>query len=407
MNKRGLIVLLTLLSLGCRRGQSMPETGVWAGTVELVFPERIAVPLRMSLDFSGSKPAGYFLVGDEKTPIPEISRDGDLVTLGFSEYSAEIRAAWNGSQLIGDYLRIRSAGTKAIKFTASPEISRSNPPPSEQRLSGNYQVLFQGADKVDDTTVAKFWNKDGVLYGTFIAPDGDYGLLVGMSSGERVQLSRFTGWQAIAIVLEPQGGGWLGKYYAASSDKPRLFSLQPRADLNVEVPNTMRTAMKDPKAEFAFSGLSLSGEMVRHTDERFKGKALIVDIMGTWCHNCLDEAPVLQKLQEQFGKDGLEIVGLSFEITDDSSLARKNLELFKNRFGLTYTLLFCGSLDDANVKKQIHSQLDHFFAYPTAIFIDKNHKVQSIHSGFKGPGTGEEFQAQMREFQELTGRLVR
>ena len=164
--------------------------------------------------------------------------------------------------------------------------------------------------------------------------------------------------------------------------------------------------MKNPKAEFAFSGVSLSGETVRDTDERFKGKALIVDIMGTWCHNCLDEAPVLQRLQEQFGKDGLEIIGLSFEISDDPAQARKNLQLYKNRFGLTYTLLFCGTLDDENVKKQIHSQLNNFFAYPTTIFIDKNHQVQTIHSGFKGPGTGDEFQRQIREFEELARKLV-
>src|SRR5262249_39349703 len=145
--------------------------------------------------------------------------------------------------------------------------------------------------------------------------------------------------------------------------------------------------MKNPNAEFAFSGVSLSGETVRYTDDRFKGKALIVDIMGTWCHNCLDESPVLQRLQDEFGKDGLEIVGLSFEISGDAELGRKNLQLYKERFGLTYMLLFCGSLDDDNVKKQIHSQLDNFFAYPTAIFIDKTHKVRAIHSGFKGPGT--------------------
>ena len=165
--------------------------------------------------------------------------------------------------------------------------------------------------------------------------------------------------------------------------------------------------MKDPNNVFAFTGLSLSGETVRHTDDRFKGKALIVDIMGTWCHNCLDEAPVLQQLVEQYGKDGLEIVGLSFELTDDSSLGRKNLQLYKDRFGLTFTLLFCGSLDDENVKAQLHSQLNNFFAYPTAIFIDRNHKVQAIHSGFKGPGTGDEFQAQIREFHDLTAKLVR
>jgi hypothetical protein len=62
----------------------------------------------------------------------------------------------------------------------------------------------------------------------------------------------------------------------------------------------------------------------------------------------------------------------------------KNLQLFKDRFGLTHTLLFNGSLDDENVKKQLHSQMANFIAYPTSIFIDKNHKVRAIHSGFKG-----------------------
>src|SRR5262249_50445604 len=234
---------------------------------------------------------------------------------------------------------------------AGEEIPRVAP------AAGNYQVVFQGEKQADNATVAKIWSKDGVVYGKFIAPDGDYGLLEGKPSAKGGQLSRFTGWQAIALVLEPQAGTWAGTYYAASNSKPVPFLLQPRADLDVETPVAMRTAMKDPEAEFAFSGVSLSGETVRNTDERFKGKALIVDIMGTWCHNCLDEAPVFQRLQQRFGKDGLEIVGLSFEISDDPAAAKKNLQLFKDRFGLQYTLLFCGSIDDANVKKQIHSQL--------------------------------------------------
>jgi thiol-disulfide isomerase/thioredoxin len=206
--------------------------------------------------------------------------------------------------------------------------------------------------------------------------------------------------------MEQDGGLWSGKFYAASEPKPQSFVLQPRGDIDVEIPPTKKTAMKNPKMEFAFSGISLSGETVRHTDESFKGKALIVDIMGTWCHNCLDESPVLQRIKEKFGKDGLEIVGLSFEITDDPAQGRKNLQLYKDRFGLTFPLLFCGSLDEGNLKKQIHRQLDNFFAYPTAIFIDKNHMVQAIHSGFKGPGTGDEFQQQIREFEELAAKLV-
>ena len=144
--------------------------------------------------------------------------------------------------------------------------------------------------------------------------------------------------------------------------------------------------------------------------ERPASREVALDVRRPWIHregkHCLDEAPVLQQLQQQFGKDGFEVVGLSFEISDDPALARKNLQLYKDRFGLTHTLLFCGSLDDENVKKQIHSQLDNFFAYPTALFIDKNHRVQSIHSGFKGPGTGDEFQLQIRDFQDLTKKLL-
>ena len=405
MKNGGLLLIIVLLSVaGCHAGRAMPEQGMWQGSVEL--PAGISVPLRMELDFSAAMPGGYFLVGDEKTPIPEISKSGDSVTLRFSEYSAEVRATWNGSHLNGKYLRIRSDGTKSLKFTASPEMSSYQERARAAPPNGNYQVLFRDENKVDTTTVAKFWTSGGTLYGTFIAPDGDYGLMEGKPSGKGVQVSRFTGWQAIAIVLEPEAEAWSGKLYAASEPKPRAFDLRPRDDLNVATPAAKRTVMKNPSAEFAFSGVSLSGETMRNTDERFKGKPLIVDIMGTWCHNCLDEAPVLQGLQERFGKDGLEVVGLSFEISDDRAVAKKNLQLYKDRFGLTYTLLFCGSIDDENVKKQIENQLDNFFAYPTAIFVDRNHRVQAIHSGFKGPGTGDEFQRQIREFEELTGKLV-
>jgi thiol-disulfide isomerase/thioredoxin len=404
-NRAFLLVCVLVIIGGCHAGGPMPERGMWEGSVEL--PEGISVPLRMALDFSAATPGGYFVVGDDKTPIPEIVKKGDSITLRFSEYSAEVRATWNGSRLRGNYLRIRSDGTKALKFTAWPEMSSSPGNGGEAVLpNGDYQVLFRDANKVDTTTVAKFWTTGGTLYGTFIAPDGDYGLMQGKRSGEDVQLSRFTGWQAIALVLKPEAKAWSGTFYAASEPKPRAFVLRPRDDLNVAATAATRTTMKNPDAEFAFSGVSLSGETVRNTDERFKGKPLIIDIMGTWCHNCLDEAPVLQRLQERFGKDGLQIVGLSFEITNDAATSRKNLQLYKDRFGLTYTLLFCGSVDDENVKKQIHNQLNNFFAYPTTIFADRNHRVQAINSGFKGPGTGDEFQRQIREFEELAEKLV-
>lgn len=389
-------LFLFVLLLGCSRAQPIPVAALWSGTVELA--QGVSLPFRFQLDLSGDRPSGFFINGDEKTPIPEIARRGNDLVFRFSEYGAELRSAWNGRALDGNYLRIRSTGTKSFKFTAAPGGADTAPVRIDRPPAGDYQV--------DQTTVARLWIKDGALLGTFIATDGDYGLLEGRPSGAGIQLSRFTGWQAILISLVPANDGTLaGTLYAAANDKPQELTLHPRTGLNVETPANQQTVMKDPRAEFEFSGVALSGETIRSSDDRFKNKALLLDIMGTWCHNCLDEAPLLERLQQEYGNNGLEVVGLSFEISGDPALAHKNLQLFKDRFGLSYTLLFCGNMDDENVNKRIHSQFDHFFAYPTTIFVDKNHKVQFIHSGFKGPGTGDEFQDQIAEFEDLVKKL--
>jgi thiol-disulfide isomerase/thioredoxin len=229
-------------------------------------------------------------------------------------------------------------------------------------------------------------------------------LLEGFPTEQGIQFSRFTGWQAISIDLKREGDNWSGTFHAAHNDKPKPFKLQLGEWSTAE---GKEVAMKNANSPFAFECTALTGETMRHTDDRFKGKALAVDIMGTWCHNCMDESPVLQELYTQYGKDGFEVVGLSFEIKDDVELGKKNLTLFKDRYGLTYPLLYCGSTDDANVDKRLKNQLDNFFAYPTTLFIDKKGKVQSIHSGFQGPGTGDRYPLQVKKLHELTQKALR
>jgi thiol-disulfide isomerase/thioredoxin len=396
-----IFVMAGLTLSGCGPNP-LPVQATWQGTLQL--PET-TVPFRMELDLSSATPAGHFIVGSEKTAIPELVRNDNALTFNFSEYGADMRGSWDGKELKGEYRRLRSSGNKTFPFTASPEAV----PPQRQASSspaGTFQVVFDDQKEEEATTVATIW-KEGpaALFGTFIAPDGDYGLLEGSPTAQGIQFSRFTGWQAIAIEVKPSGTSWSGRFHAASTEKPRGFTL--RSDPAPSPEAAKQTSMKDPKAPFAFQCTSLDGETVRNTDDRFKGKALAVDIMGTWCHNCMDESPVLQELYTQYGKEGFEVVGLSFEITDDAELGRKNLALFRDRYKLTYPLLYCGSLDDANVDKQITNQLDNFFAYPTTLFIDKRGKVTAIHSGFRGPGTGDQFPLQIQKLHELTEQALR
>jgi thiol-disulfide isomerase/thioredoxin len=379
-------------------------TDKWIGSVELA-PGK-TVMFKAELDLKSVPPIGYLIVGDERTPVPEITVDGNVLRFDFSEYGADMHGTFDDKTWRGEYRRHRANETKSFVFSATRTTSL-NPATSSGsaaealETTNNFNVRFEDEKDADASTSAKFWKTGESLLGTFIAPDGDYGLLEGVAENNgNIAFHRFTGWQATRIDLHKTSDQWTGSFLAASIDKARAFVLEP----SMPAVATERTKMRNPSATFEFACEAATGETVRNTD--FKGKALIVDIMGTWCHNCLDSAPVLQQLQLRHEQQGLQVVGLSFEIRDDARLAQKNLDLFRQRFGLTYRLLFCGDLDDANIDRRLKNQLDGFFAYPTTLFIDREGKVQSIHTGFKGPGTGDEFASEVALFNSRAEQLI-
>ena len=51
-------------------------------------------------------------------------------------------------------------------------------------------------------------------------------------------------------------------------------------------------------------------------------------------------------------------------------------------------------------------ELENFVAFPTTIFLDKNHNVRMVHTGFNGPATGEKYVAFKKEFESFVGELL-
>ncbi len=399
------ILCAALLVDGCQ--SPPPPQAIWYG--QLHRTDNKMIPFRAFVDLQTQPPTGYFLVGDERTPIPEITHAGDSLTFLFSEYNAAMRGVVRGSTWEGQYIRYRTS-TMAIPFTATagsdakPATSGTGKPAIP--LIGKFRAIVGEASRVDSSALGTFWMKNDSIYGTLIEPDGDYGLNAGIQSGTAAVLSRFTGWQAQLLELTQDGNRWKGTI-SYRDDPPTSIMLEPSSRLPAMVAGGRTTTMKDPHKAFTFSGITVSGDTLSSLSAQFKGKAMIVDIMGTWCHNCMDESPVLQQVYSEFRAKGLEVVGLSFEINDNFRQAQKNLRLYQERYGITFPLLYCGSTDDKYVAPQLRSQMNDFYAYPTALFIDKKGRVRAIHIGFRGPGTGEEFQAEINqiynEVRNITG----
>ena len=402
-----LSVLCILLALaGCQQAPP-PEQALWRGTIAL--PGQKQLPFLVFLDLKQPAPSGYFLNGSEQTPIPEVYYHGDSLTFVFSEYGAAMQGIWKSGKLAGEFLRFRK-DTMITKFEAVPVTSADQPPQTkasnEVPLVGKFQAYFRQPEGIDSSSKATFWAHGDSVYGTIVESSGDLGLMAGRQTGNSVALTRFTGWQGQMIELTRVQNSWSGTLFYRIPP-PVSFTLEPRATLTDGLPAVKRPSIKDPRKPFMFSGTTVMGDTLSNLSPQFKGKVLVLDIMGTWCHNCMDAAPLLQKLYSEFGGQGLEIVGLSFELRDDPATARRNLLLFEERHGITFPVLFCGSTIPANIDARVKSQLNNFPGYPTTVFVDRNGVVQAIHGGFNGPGTGEEFQAQVNQYYDLVKALLK
>ncbi len=64
-----------------------------------------------------------------------------------------------------------------------------------------------------------------------------------------------------------------------------------------------------PAPEFSLKGLN--GESVDFT--AFRGKVVLLDFWATWCDPCREEIPRFVELQNEFGKQGLQIIGISMD----------------------------------------------------------------------------------------------
>lgn len=88
------------------------------------------------------------------------------------------------------------------------------------------------------------------------------------------------------------------------------------------------------------------GESV--TLDRYRGRAVLLNLWATWCPPCRAEMPFLQALSERYGDAGLAVVGIS---VDDPG-ARPALEAFLGQVGVDYDILLdpgMGSMDRLGV----------------------------------------------------------
>jgi thiol-disulfide isomerase/thioredoxin len=249
-------------------------------------------------------------------------------------------------------------------------------------LNYNWKVSFIRENRISNG-LGEFVLEGGKAHGSILTETGDYRFLEGVLDGDRLYMSTFDGAHAYLFAAKVIGPGLIeGQYFSGNhfhipwkAERDDAYTLREPDELS-------RVTTKEGNFPFAF--IDLEGAMVTHEDERFAGKPHIIQIMGSWCPNCMDETRFFNQLYSSYHKQGLEIVGISFERKEDMAEVRPALDRMIADLAIQYPVLFGGSLDSVNARLP---QIDQFMSFPTSFFVDRHGKVRKVHTGFSGPGT--------------------
>ncbi len=236
---------------------------------------------------------------------------------------------------------------------------------------------------------------------TILRVDGDTGTLSGTYRDGRFVLSHFSGARPLLLEVTPKAALALRQngqieLEAARAEAPAAAAIGTPTD------PALHTRMKDPAERFRFAFPDLQGRLVSDTDAAFRDKVLLVNISGSWCPNCHDEAPFLAALYDKYRGQGLEIVTLSFEEADQLANPTR-LRAFIATDGLDYTVLLPGEPDELAAKVP---QAQNLNAFPTTLLVGRDGRVRGAHAGFPSPGSGEYYTKAEREITAQVEQLL-
>ncbi len=272
---------------------------------------------RSRIDFAGDGKdfSGSLFNGEIPITPTSASYENGAITLTFAQLPMTITAVLKDSQLEG-----RIEGRAADRDGSPFQAHRHSPAPV---VAGDVPAIAGVWELAHETAKGeKAWRfvvrQSGAdVAAAILRVDGDTGSLTGGWQGSKFVLSHFDGTRPALMEITPAADGSLiieqkttgrdGKLTAYRVEEARAKGVPEPADF------AGHTKAKDPDEPFTFRFPDANGKVWSNEDPKFAGKVLIVNITGTWCPNCHDEAPFRVRVYKQYRGRGREIGALDLE----------------------------------------------------------------------------------------------
>ncbi|AZQ61471.1 TlpA family protein disulfide reductase [Flammeovirga pectinis] len=378
-----------------KTGESNALITKWRGVIKNDHQKE--VPFYFTIQGEGKEQIWTLINGEERMEMDQPYYEGDSLHVPLLIYEAELVVKENDTTVTGEFVR---NGAYRLPFEAIKGNAQrfSKNQKAASNISGTYAVKLGKTD-----AIGLFNQHENYLTGTFLTSTGDYRYLEGKIADNKLFLSSFDGMHILLFEADIDGDKLVnGKMWSGKSANKEWNGV---ADKEAKLPDANKlTFLKKGYDKFAFSFKNQKGETISLTDKRYKGKVVVVQIMGSWCPNCLDESKFFSPLYDRKKEEGLEVIGLSFERSSDPEKAYKRINSLKKRLDINYEVVYAGTTKQA---ASALPMLNHIMSFPTSIIVDRKGEVQLIHTGFNGPSTGHYYEDYVSETTSLINNLLK
>jgi thiol-disulfide isomerase/thioredoxin len=407
MNMRICIAVLTIFMLivACKEKNqnSNLKEGIWRVELDVMDNQVLPFNLKVNKEVNGIYTM-QIINAEEVIVVDEIVIHGDSIILQTPVFEGYLAGTFTDTEIKGQF--IKESLDRIVPFTAIYGIEErfdSETKISNKDVSGIWETYF--SPDSDEEYVGKgiFLQEDNRVTGTFRTTTGDYRYLDGVMDGDSLKLSAFDGAHAFLFTAKVTDSSMTGIFYSGNHFKEPFVSTR-NDGYELPDPDSL-TFINEGYDKLAFTFPDSNGNMVSLDDDEYQNKVVIVQLMGTWCPNCLDESNFLVDYLKD--NENLKVIGLAFESAKTEEKAFKGIERLKDRTGLSYPILLAqfGSVDKVEAQQKL-PMLNHILSYPTTIFIDKKGEVRKIHTGFNGPATGDKFVEFKKNFNQVVTELL-
>ncbi len=389
--KKYISLCALVVAMGCNNANTNivednmePKPGIWRVTIAL--NDSVLLPFNIELKQKDSAYTMTIINADERIEVTEITDLGDSLKVQMPVFVNYLLLKKGADKMEGVYVNPDGEDYELPLLAVHGQNYRFDE--GEENccdINEKWAVKFRPGEENEKPAIAYFKQKGQKVTGTFLTETGDYRYLDGTLSGNKLQLSSFDGTHLYYFTAQVENERIVnGLHYSGRSG---LRSWLAYRDDNFELRDAdSLTFLKEGFEKFDFSFQNLDGQIVSLSDEQFDNKAVIVQILGSWCPNCMDETRYLKEVYAKYHSQGLEIVGLNFERGRDKESAIKRTQKMIKDLDIPYPILLAGVTRDDKAAELL-PMLNHVMSYPTAIYLDRNHDIVKIHTGFSGPST--------------------